>query len=124
MSADIALTGSDAKNGVVNCAEAQNVQIKSHGNDSSITFTVKGTDAAGNASNGVMGRSYAGAGSTIGPAMTFAYVALWYAVPVNIIACLHIVDMPPDGVHSMTNYLRLQNHRQTLQTTWDIPPNN
>ena len=46
---DIALTGSDAKNGVVNCAEAQNVQIKSYGNDSSITFTVKGTDAAGNA---------------------------------------------------------------------------
>jgi 3-oxosteroid 1-dehydrogenase len=36
---------------------------------------IPGLWAAGNASAAVMGRSYAGAGSTIGPAMTFGYVA-------------------------------------------------
>jgi 3-oxosteroid 1-dehydrogenase len=36
---------------------------------------IPGLYAAGNASGAVMGRSYAGAGSTIGPAMTFGYVA-------------------------------------------------
>jgi 3-oxosteroid 1-dehydrogenase len=36
---------------------------------------VKGVYAVGNSSAAVMGRSYAGAGATIGPAMTFGYVA-------------------------------------------------
>jgi 3-oxosteroid 1-dehydrogenase len=36
---------------------------------------IPGLYAAGNVSSAVMGHSYAGAGSTIGPAMTFGYVA-------------------------------------------------
>ena len=39
---------------------------------------VKNLYAVGNASAAVMGRSYAGAGATIGPAMTFGYVAAEY----------------------------------------------
>ncbi len=36
---------------------------------------IPGLYAVGNASSAVMGRSYAGAGATIGPAMAFGYVA-------------------------------------------------
>ena len=36
---------------------------------------IPGLYAAGNASAAVMGHSYTGAGATLGPAMTFGYVA-------------------------------------------------
>jgi succinate dehydrogenase/fumarate reductase flavoprotein subunit len=44
---------------------------------------VRGLYAVGNASAAVMGRSYAGAGATIGPAMTFGYVAAKHLVSQN-----------------------------------------
>ncbi|MCW2513169.1 MAG: 3-ketosteroid-delta-dehydrogenase, partial [Mycobacterium sp.] len=44
---------------------------------------VRGLYAVGNASAAVMGRSYAGAGATIGPAMTFGYVAVKHLVSQN-----------------------------------------
>jgi succinate dehydrogenase/fumarate reductase flavoprotein subunit len=44
---------------------------------------VRGLYAVGNASAAVMGRSYAGAGATIGPAMTFGYVAANHLVSQN-----------------------------------------
>ena len=54
-------------------AQALNVQGRSIG----------GLYAIGNCSSSVMGRTYPGAGSTIGPAMTFGYIAAKHAMGAN-----------------------------------------
>ena len=60
---------------------------------------VKNLYAVGNTSAAVMGRSYAGAGATIGPAMTFGYVA-----------ARHIADGTPQTVTTIDH--SVESHRR------------
>ena len=57
---------------------------------------ISGLYAVGNASAAVMGRSYAGAGATIGPAMTFGYVAARHIAE----AKSGTSDHEPSAIHS------------------------
>jgi len=63
------------KGGILTDANAQAVSASG--------VPVQGLYAIGNTASSVMGGSYPGAGATLGPAMTFGYVAARHALGVN-----------------------------------------